>query len=94
MQPDLTCMTSEGPRNEWTNGSNLFGQLSNGYIFKVSCSDARRYCCRFFNYCRLLDKDCDILQAIGSQIPYECAIGLNGYVIEIIIFILLIGMGE
>ena len=30
---------------------------------------------------RLLDKDCVILQAIGSKIPYECAIGLNGYVI-------------
>lgn len=29
---------------------------------------------------RLLDPSCTILQTIGSQIPYECAIGLNGYV--------------
>lgn len=30
--------------------------------------------------CRLADPSCKILQTIGSQIPYECAIGLNGYV--------------
>lgn len=29
---------------------------------------------------RLLEPSCDILQAIGSQIPYECAIGVNGFV--------------
>ncbi|KNB41498.1 hypothetical protein JH06_5109 [Blastocystis sp. subtype 4] len=70
MQADLTCIVSGGPRSEWVNGSSLFGQLSAGYVFKVSCTQARK----------LLEPTCDILQTIGSQIPYECAIGVNGFV--------------
>ena len=31
---------------------------------------------------RLLEPSCDILQTIGSQVPYECAVGVNGFVRE------------
>ena len=70
MQPDLTCIISNGPRSEWVNGSSLFGQLSGGYVFKIACDQARK----------LVSNSCDILQTIGSHIPYECAIGINGFV--------------
>ncbi|KAK8820110.1 hypothetical protein WA577_006179, partial [Blastocystis sp. JDR] len=70
MQPDLTCIVSNGPKSEWVNGSSLFGELTGGNVFKVSIEDARK----------LVDPKDDTLRTIGSQIPYECAVGLNGYV--------------
>ena len=81
MPAELTCIVSNGPRSEWVNGSSLFGELTGGYVFKVSVTQARKYD-PFMGvvYFRLLDPSCTILQTIGSQIPYECAIGLNGYV--------------
>lgn len=42
---------------------------------------------------RLLDPSCTILQTIGSQIPYECAIGLNGYVF-LVLEKWIVGLGE
>ncbi len=42
MQPDLTCIVSNGPKSEWVNGSSLFGELSDGYVFKVSIDEARK----------------------------------------------------
>ncbi len=80
MQADLTCIVSGGPRSEWVNGSSLFGQLSAGYVFKVSCTQARKWYFVPILTLRLLEPTCDILQTIGSQIPYECAIGVNGFV--------------
>lgn len=80
MQADLTCIVSSGPRSEWVNGSSLFGQLSAGYVFKVSCTQARKWYFVSLFILRLLEPTCDILQTIGSQIPYECAIGVNGFV--------------
>ncbi|CBK22924.2 uncharacterized protein [Blastocystis hominis] len=70
MAAQLTCTVANGPRSEWVNGASLFGELKDGYVFKISVTQARQ----------LLDPGCDILQTIGSQIPYECAIGLNGFV--------------
>lgn len=83
MAAQLTCTVANGPRSEWVNGASLFGELKDGYVFKVSVTQARQ--CFFLLriwWCRLLDPGCDILQTIGSQIPYECAIGLNGFVSE------------
>ena len=80
MQPDLTCIISNGPRSEWVNGSSLFGQLSGGYVFKIACDQARKYHFSSVLTYRLVSSSCDILQTIGSHIPYECAIGMNGFV--------------
>ena len=77
MQPDLTCIVSNGPKSEWVNGSSLFGELTGGNVFKVSIEDARKLALVSGVTSRLVDT----LRTIGSQIPYECAVGLNGYVV-------------
>ena len=43
MPAELTCIVSNGPRSEWVNGSSLFGELTGGYVFKVSVTQARKY---------------------------------------------------
>ena len=81
VNPELSCLVASGPRVEWTNGTSLYGELTGGYTIKVSTTDARKYVCVLdFIISRLIDPSCKILQTIGSQIPYECAIGVNGYV--------------
>lgn len=81
IQPNLTCIVSNGPKSEWVNGSSLFGELTGGNVFKVSIEDARKLALVCGVTSRLVDPKDDTLRTIGSQIPYECAVGLNGYVV-------------
>ena len=43
MMANLTCTVSDGPHSEWVNGTSLFGELSGGYVFKISVTQAQRF---------------------------------------------------
>lgn len=45
-----------------------FGPLEGGYVFKCSTGLARE----------CLDENCAVLNALGEQVPYEVAVGVNG----------------
>ena len=48
MAAQLTCTVANGPRSEWVNGASLFGELKDGYVFKISVTQARQC---FLDYC-------------------------------------------
>ncbi|KAJ1667799.1 exosome non-catalytic core subunit rrp40 [Coemansia sp. RSA 1813] len=64
MDPELECYNSHTGKSEG------YGELSSGFMFKCSLGLARR----------LMDSKAPVLNALGSEIPFETAIGLNGRV--------------
>ena len=43
MAAQLTCTVANGPRSEWVNGDSLFGELKEGYVFKISVTQSRKW---------------------------------------------------
>ena len=83
MEPELTCCVSAGPKHDWMTGETFFGELKDGYCFKVDSSIIERYWIdEFLRYdcCSLTSGNNDLLNKIGVTIPFEIAIGMNGYV--------------
>ncbi|KAJ1728006.1 exosome non-catalytic core subunit rrp40 [Coemansia sp. Benny D160-2] len=64
MDPEMECY------NPHTGKSEGYGELGGGFMFKCSLGLARR----------LMDSKAPVLNALGSEIPFEVAIGLNGRV--------------
>jgi exosome complex component RRP40 len=50
-------------------GQSLFGELKGGTLTHISTGLARR----------LLDPSCSLLSTLGGGIPFEVAIGMNGF---------------
>eukprot|EP00808_Paulinella_micropora_P022404 g74686.t1 len=69
METELTC-TSPHFKTEWVTGESMFGELSGGYMFTCSLSLCRK----------LLAEDCPVLHALGAHVPFEIAVGYNGFV--------------
>lgn len=71
LDPELSCMAGgTGPRKDWATGQCVYGELKGGQIDQVSVGLARR----------MMDPACPALTALGSQFPFELAVGLNGVV--------------
>jgi exosome complex component RRP40 len=71
MEPELTCEAGPGmPKKDWMTGQSVYGELTGGTVVHVSLTLARR----------LLSPACTVLTALGTSIPFEVAIGLNGWV--------------
>lgn len=68
---DMECETSciePGSSRSWVSGETLYGELKGGNIVNVSLALARR----------LQAQDSPILSKLGSEIPFESAVGANG----------------
>ena len=62
--------TSSMTKKDWMTGESVFGELRGGHVFQVS-----------IGYCkRLLDIENSILKALGRQVAFEIAIGVNGLI--------------
>ena len=71
LDPELSCQAAgTGPKKDWMTGQSVYGELKGGTLVHVSTGLARR----------LLDPECAILTSIGSGVPFEIAVGLNGTV--------------
>ncbi|KAJ1966046.1 exosome non-catalytic core subunit rrp40 [Dipsacomyces acuminosporus] len=64
MDPEIECYNSNTGKSEG------YGELSDGFMFKCSLGLARR----------LMDSRAPVLNAIGAEVPFEVAVGLNGRV--------------
>ncbi|KAJ1810599.1 exosome non-catalytic core subunit rrp40 [Coemansia sp. RSA 2599] len=64
MDPEIECYNSNTGKSEG------FGELSEGFTFKCSLGLARR----------LFSSKAPVLNALGSKLPFEVAVGLNGRV--------------
>jgi len=69
METELSC-TSPHFKKDWVTGESLFGELKGGFAFKSSLRLARS----------LLDEDCFVLKCLAKHVPFELAIGANGYI--------------
>ncbi|KAJ1645884.1 exosome non-catalytic core subunit rrp40 [Coemansia erecta] len=64
MDPEIECFNSNTGKAEG------FGELGEGFMFKCSLGLARR----------LFSSKAPVLNALGSKLPFEVAVGLNGRV--------------
>ncbi|KAJ1774376.1 exosome non-catalytic core subunit rrp40 [Coemansia sp. RSA 2523] len=64
MDPELECFNSHTGKSEG------YGELTHGFTFKCSLGLARR----------LLSAKAPVLSALGEQVPFEAAVGVNGRV--------------
>ncbi|KAJ2478244.1 exosome non-catalytic core subunit rrp40 [Coemansia sp. RSA 2131] len=64
MDPELECFNSHTGKSEG------YGELTQGFTFKCSLGMARR----------LLNAKAPVLNALGDQVPFEAAVGVNGRV--------------
>lgn len=68
---ELTCTASTGYiRKDWMSGESMYGELKDGTVVTVNLAHARR----------LLHPKAALLTVLGKSIPFEVAIGMNGYV--------------
>lgn len=51
-------------------GESIFGELRGGTVLRVSCNLAAR----------LFNPACAVLSSFGAAVPFEVAVGLNGFV--------------
>lgn len=65
---ELTCLSSDGSKKEWTTGETIYGELPQGLLIRVSILKAKN----------MLKPDCAILNALGRHYCFECAVGMNG----------------
>lgn len=72
MSAELTCTAPASSINakEWVTGEAIYGPLKNGFVFDCSISLASK----------LLDDNCVVLNHLGTRIPFEIAVGVNGKV--------------
>lgn len=70
MEPELSCMVTHGPKRDWMTGQSVYGELRQGHAFQCSLSLAQS----------LLDENCVVLQALAASIPFEIAVGVNGWI--------------
>ncbi|CAM9247889.1 unnamed protein product [Chrysoparadoxa australica] len=71
MEPQLTCCAPvHAPSKGWMTGQSMFGQLKGGKSMRCSALLAQS----------LVKPDCAVLHALGESLPYEMAVGANGYV--------------
>jgi exosome complex RNA-binding protein Rrp4 len=59
-----------GPRKDWMTGQSVYGELKGGTLVNTSTALARR----------LLSPSCALLSTLGSSLPFELAVGVNGLV--------------
>ncbi|KAJ1952024.1 exosome non-catalytic core subunit rrp40 [Linderina pennispora] len=64
MDPEIECYNSNTGKAEG------YGELSSGFVFQCSLGLARR----------LMDAQAPVLNALGDEVPFEAAVGLNGRV--------------
>lgn len=69
MEAEVSCI-EPGSSKSWVSGETTYGELSGGNIIHVSLALARS----------LLSRNGTILNMIGSKIPFESAVGVNGRV--------------
>jgi exosome complex component RRP40 len=70
MEPELSCQALPGmTKKDWVTKQSFYGELTEGTCIKVSTS---------FAY-RLLLPTCSILSTLGGVVPFEIAVGMNGY---------------
>lgn len=71
MEPEITC---EAPasvtKKDWMTGLAIYGELNDGYVFKTSIGLAKS----------LLHEDCQVLASLGTNLAFEVAVGINGFV--------------
>ena len=60
---------ASGPTKDWVTGQSLYGELKGGHVQKCSVNLART----------LLNPRCPVLETLGRAIPFELAVGVNGY---------------
>lgn len=70
LDTELTCISSFGVKKGWSSGETIYGELVGGLTVKVTPLQARM----------LLKPDCFLLNILGSNIPFELAVGMNGFV--------------
>jgi exosome complex component RRP40 len=71
MEPELSCMaTGSGPRKDWMTGESMYGELKGGFVFRCSLALAEE----------LMDPESTVLLALAASIPFEIAVGANGFV--------------
>lgn len=70
MDVELTCISASGVKKDWSSGECLYGPLKEGLLMKVSLQQARS----------LLRPDSTLLNTLGKQMPFEVAVGMNGFV--------------
>eukprot|EP00475_Leptophrys_vorax_P005265 TRINITY_DN13193_c0_g1_i1.p1 TRINITY_DN13193_c0_g1~~TRINITY_DN13193_c0_g1_i1.p1 ORF type:complete len:271 (-),score=49.58 TRINITY_DN13193_c0_g1_i1:142-924(-) len=72
MNPEVTCKAAvnDASAKEWVTGEAIYGELQGGYVFSCSISLAKK----------LLEDECVVLNALGSSLPFEVAVGYNGRV--------------
>lgn len=68
MDTELSCLSLNGPKKEWTTGETIYGELPQGLLIRVSILKAKS----------MLKPDCAVLNALGSYYCFETAIGMNG----------------
>ena len=71
IEPQLTCKAPTSmARKDWSSGEALFGELSGGFMFKVS-----------IGLClKLLRNDCVVLNSLAKHLAFEIAVGMNNRV--------------
>ncbi len=68
---DLTCCAkSSQAKKDWMTGEAIYGELKGGCVFR----------CSLFLAETLLDPECPVLLALARSIPFEIAVGSNGFV--------------
>ena len=70
VEPELSCMALHGPKKEWVTGLSQFGELKDGATINASTALCQS----------LLQTDCVVLQCLGRRMPFEMAVGFNGFV--------------
>lgn len=66
---DVTCCSNNCSK-PWTSSEKVLGELRDGIVIEVPIAFAHS----------MLSRDSPVLQLLGSRIPFEIAVGLNGRV--------------
>lgn len=71
LDPELSCKAPVNvARKDWASGEALFGELIGGLTFNISVGFA----------CKLMEKECAILESLAHFFAFEIAIGMNGII--------------
>lgn len=68
LDTELSCMSSSGPKKEWSSGETVYGELPEGLLVRISLGQSRS----------MLKPDSIVLNALGKHFAYEVAVGMNG----------------
>lgn len=70
LDTELSCISTSGVTKEWSTGETIYGELPQGLLVHLSLATVHK----------LLLPECAVLNALGSHICFEAAIGMNGAV--------------